>query len=132
MNSFAQTLNQYSFVILYLLGLGVLAFVLYRRHVKLHWWGVWGSLALVLLVVITLLRTPLGTVQYAYASADESSNKPTDNPLTAQLPDMSSRLQNGRRIWFLAPEKPINFDDLIRSADGRYTLVEFYSDLGIL
>lgn len=132
MNSLAQTLNQYSFVILYVLGLGGLAFVLYRRHVKMQWWGVWSGLALVLLVVIAILRTPLGTVQYAYASADAPGNDPADNPLTAQLPDSSSTLQSGRRIWFLAPEKPVNFDDLIRSADGRYTLVEFYSDLGIL
>lgn len=130
MNSLAQTLNQYSFVILYLLGLGVVAFALYRRRVKMQWWGVWGSTVVLLIAVIFLLRTPAGVTRRFYLPTQATVSSVSDDPLTSGLPKATDQEPKLTRS-FLSDQELANFPALIRSDERLYTLVEFYSDLGI-
>jgi len=132
MNSLVQTLNQYSFVILCLLLWVGVAVVLVRKRVKTHWWGVWGSVAILLMAVIILFRTPMGAVYRVSIPLDNTAdppNQPTANPLIGAMPQAPEPQE--LRHSFLSDAEIDDFPALVRSDERLYTLVEFYSDFGI-
>lgn len=120
-----QFLNQYSWLLVCAALLVGSALYLRLRQASRRWWGVWGLFALANAGMLMLLPTPAARLsEYQPAVWHEGGRYPIN---------INDRVTTGytfnRSLQFSSVAE---IEAALLSTKGRPTLVEFYSDFGIL
>src|SRR5262245_13748755 len=114
-----QFLNQYFLLWAPLLFLGSAALILFVCRASRRWWLAWGAALVAAAATLFSLRTSSGTLSHYAVVGGEAG----------QAEDQALNIEIIRELF--DPKSIEEIEAALATSDGKPTLVEFYTDVGL-